>query len=491
MLVMTCVLALAGSVLSGLSVLAAPASQAARTVSSPDRSAAVPLPTLSEPPTGLRGHALWDSWHDLASFGYTEHEYFVSGTATAADGSTAPYTTRVVVFRPASQKDFNGAVLLDWVNVTAQFENGVDSLEAHEMLLREGWAFVHVSAQSAGLCCTPLTPKVWDPVRYAAINHPGDAYAADMFSQVAQAVRTHAGLDPLRGLEVRRVIAAGQSQSADKLYDYVVHNQASAGVIDGFLIHGNGTVKKTFPGPLTVPVLNLLSDREAEPTPPTNDRNYRLWEVAATAHSDYFIGYQSVYGHGPRVLADQPAVDRAGYRKVIDAAGNYGQILDPMLGTCTVAGASMPMHYATSTALHQLDRWVRTGRRPAVTPRYRFTADGKLAKDAHGNTLGGIRMPPVEVPVARYESTTCELGGITIPFTDGQIHALYPTFADYQEKMRQATDRAVRSGWLLRPDAVDQMRRVCSVRSRYPAGDRGTCAPYAPPRFASRAKVRP
>ena len=58
-----------------------------------------------------------------------------------------------MVFRPASQQDFNGAVLLDWVNVTAQFENGVDSLEAHEMLLREGWAFVHVSAQSAGLCC--------------------------------------------------------------------------------------------------------------------------------------------------------------------------------------------------------------------------------------------------------------------------------------------------------------------------------------------------
>ena len=106
--------------------------------------------------------------------------------------------------------------MLDWVNVTAQFENAVDTLEAREMLLREGWAFVHVSAQSAGLCCTPLTPKVWDPVRYAAINHPGDAYAADMFSQVAKAIRTDraAALDPMGDLKVRRVIAAGQSQSA-------------------------------------------------------------------------------------------------------------------------------------------------------------------------------------------------------------------------------------------------------------------------------------
>jgi hypothetical protein len=470
--------------MSVLSVLAPAGSQAAEA----HRSTTVPVPTLSEPPAGLHGHPLWDSWHELSSFGYTQHEYLVSGTATAADGSTAPYTTRIVVFRPAAQKDFNGSVLLDWVNVTAQFENAVDSMEAHEMLLREGWAFVHVSAQSAGLCCTPLTPKVWDPVRYAAISHPGDDYAADMFSQVAQAVRTHAGLDPLHGLKVRRVIAAGQSQSADKLYDYVVNNQAAAGVIDGFLIHGNGTVKKTFPGPLPVPVLNLLSDREGEPAPPTDDRNYRLWEVAATAHSDYFIGYQSVKGHGPRVLADQAPVDEAGYRAIIDGAGNYGQIPDPLLGTCTLAGASMPMHYATSTALHQLNRWVRTGKRPGPTPRFAFTAAGKRAKDAYGNTMGGIRMPPVEVPVARYESTLCELGGITIPFTDAQLQATYPSFDVYQDKMRRATDRAVRRGWLLRPDAVDQMRRVCTVQSRYPASARGTCRSYTPPRFASRPR---
>ena len=134
----------------------------------------------------------------------------------------------------------------------------------------------------------------------------------------------------------------------------------------------------------------------------------------------------------------------------------------------------MPMHYATSTALHQLNQWVRTGERPAVTPRFQF-AGSALAKDQYGNTLGGIRMPPVEVPVARYESTTCNLGGITVPFTDQQIQALYPTFDRYQALMKAATDRAVRSGWLLPPDAVDQMRRVCTVQSRYPAADRGTC----------------
>jgi hypothetical protein len=247
-------------------------------------------------------------------------------------------------------------------------------------------------------------------------------------------------------------------------------------------------VKKTFPEPLDVPVLNLLSDREAEPEKPTKDKNYRLWEVAATAHSDFFIGVQSVDGNGQRV-ADQPAADRARYAEIIEHAGNYGQIVDPLQATCTLAGATMPMHYATSTALHQLNRWIRTGDRPARTPRYRFDGDA-LAKDEHGNTLGGIRLPPVEVPVARYESTLCNLGGITVPFGDAQIQGLYPTFDRYQQLMRRATDRAVRRGWLLPPDARDMMRRVCAVQSRYPAELAGTClaASYEPPSFASSAR---
>ena len=86
--------------------------------------------------------------------------------------------------------------MLDWINVTAQFENAVDTLEAREMLMREGFAFVHVSAQKAGLCCTPLTPQVYDPVRYAAINHPGDQYSNDMLSQIAQALKAAPGPRP-------------------------------------------------------------------------------------------------------------------------------------------------------------------------------------------------------------------------------------------------------------------------------------------------------
>jgi hypothetical protein len=428
----------------------------------------VATPTIEGPITGgIRGHPLFDSWFDLAPFGYTDAEYFVSGTAASSAGTTtAPYKTRIMVTRPMDPNRFNGTVLLDWVNVTAQFENAVDSTEAYQMLLREGFAIVWVSAQSAGLCCSPLTPEVWDPVRYGSLSHPGDDYAYDMFSQIAKAMRTRNGVDPLGGLAAQRVIAAGQSQSASKLYTYVSTVQNSARVIDGFLIHGGGS--KTFPVTLSTPVLHLLSDREAKNDAPTDDPSYRLWEVAGTAHSDFWIGYHSEAGQGPRTLADAPRQPKSVLDQIAATAGNYGEQVHPLDAVCIAAGATMPMHYATSTALHDLSEWVRTGTAPPVPPRFAFAADGSLAVDADHNTLGGIRLPPIDVPVATYVSNPCQLGGVTVPFTEAQLLLRYPTFADYYRKMSEAADASVSAGFLLPEDRADLMHRVCGAKSRWP-----------------------
>lgn len=437
--------------------------------------ASVADPTVTAVPdgSGIRGHALFDSWYDLAPLGYEESEYFVSGTASNDAGTqTAPYTTRIIVTRPADADDFNGTVLLDWVNVTAQFENAVDSLEAHEMLLREGFAWVHASVQAAGVCCTPLTPKAWDPVRYAALSHPGDAYANDIFSQIAKAVRAPVATDPMAGLAVDRVLASGQSQSASRLYTYVATVQARAGVIDGFLIHGGGS--KTYATPPAVPVLHLLSDAEASPAEPTTTTNYRLWEIAGSAHSDFWLGYHQVFGQGPRTLAGAPKQPASADAELHAIAGNYGEIVHPMQATCILAGATMPMRYAVSAALHRLNAWVAGGEPPPNGPRYAFTG-GTLARDGFGNALGGIRLPPVDVPVARYVSTSCGLGGITIPFSEPELRQLYPTHADYYAKMVAKTEAAVSGGWLLPADAADLLARACAAKVRWQDVGGGDC----------------
>jgi alpha/beta hydrolase family protein len=429
--------------------------------------AAVADPKITGPigDAGIHHHALWDSWFRLADIGYTDAEYFVKGVARSLDGSTtAPYTTRIIVTRPLSAAKFNGSVLLDWTNVTAQFENAVDSLEAQQMLFREGFAFVHVSAQAAGICCTPLTPKVWDPVRYKKLSHPGDDYAYDIFSQVAKGVRSPVGIDPMAGLDVQRVLAAGQSQSAGKLYTYVTQVQPTAGVIDGFLIHGGGS--KTFTSPPTAPVLHLLSDQEANTTSPNQTTNYRLWEIAGTAHSDFWLGYHQVFGQGPRSLADAPQKPAGAWKINNRIAGNYGERPHPMLATCVLAGATMPMHYATSTAIYRLDQWVRAGVAPPNGPRFAFNGSS-LARDADQNALGGIRLPPIDVPVASYISTACPLGGITVPFSDVELRLRYATHKIYYKKMKAATDASVAAGWLLPKDGADLMRRVCLAAYRW------------------------
>src|SRR5262249_25132827 len=91
--------------------------------------AEVPSPT-GEGPVARRPFIQATAF-DLAKVGYEEAEYFISGTATAytsatplsADGkwsvtpgTTAPYKTRIVVYRPTDPKKFNGTVVVEWLN---------------------------------------------------------------------------------------------------------------------------------------------------------------------------------------------------------------------------------------------------------------------------------------------------------------------------------------------------------------------------------------
>jgi hypothetical protein len=93
---------------------------------------------------------------DLAAIGYTQEEFFASGTATAyaADGelgrdgkwkftsaSTAPYKTRFIVRRPNEPARFNGTVVVEWLNVTV-VEAGPDWTYTRGALVDDGAAWV-------------------------------------------------------------------------------------------------------------------------------------------------------------------------------------------------------------------------------------------------------------------------------------------------------------------------------------------------------------
>lgn len=100
---------------------------------------AVPAATIEGPLAGTP--VLVSTFFSLASQGYQQSEYLVSGTANAytnvnefdADGhwqvqtsEQAAYKTRIVVNRPIDPADFNGTVVVEWLNVSAGFDAAPD-----------------------------------------------------------------------------------------------------------------------------------------------------------------------------------------------------------------------------------------------------------------------------------------------------------------------------------------------------------------------------
>src|SRR5262249_55117481 len=133
-------------------------------------SAVVPTPDVNGPITSPGSASIAPpSGIALAAFGYVEREFFVSGTAssftsaapltadgewTAAPGDTAHYVTRILVRRPTDARKFNGTVVVEWLNVSGGLDAAPDWTFTHPMLKREGFAWVGVSAQLAGVSGT-------------------------------------------------------------------------------------------------------------------------------------------------------------------------------------------------------------------------------------------------------------------------------------------------------------------------------------------------
>jgi hypothetical protein len=418
---------------------------------------------------------------DLAGAGYVEEEFFLAGTAesfkldgratrdgrwSVRRGPRAPYETRALVRRPARAADSSGVVIVEWLNVTVGSDADPDWLFLHDELLREGHAWVGVSAQAVGvrggrsLLGARGTGLVeTDPERYGELVHPGDAYAFDIFSQTGTAVR--AGADELLGgSEPRWVIAVGESQSAMFLTTYLNAVHPNAGVYDGFLVHSRSGGAPALSGKFSVndvagdvrirtdlaePVfifetetdLTVLGYHAARQR---HTSRIRTWEVAGTAHADRYLLREAT--------GVDPNRDRSGAFQC-ESRPNDG-----------------PQHETVMAAMHHLVEWVRSELVPPRGRRIRLRAEPAsqfgvaIERDGLGNARGGVRTPPVDVPVATLSgdppagsSPFCVLLGSTTPFDTATLDRLYPTRRSFRSAFDAAADRAVGRGHLLAPDA--------------------------------------
>jgi hypothetical protein len=447
----------------------------------------VPNPTLEGPFTGGSGAPFIQSTSfDLAEVGYRQTELFVSGTARAftnlgplgedgfweasLSGSTADYKVRIVIYRPIDVQAFNGTVIVEWLNVSGGVDAAPDWTSTHTELTREGYTWVGVSAQRVGIegggGAFNLSLKTIDPVRYGSLNHPGDSFSYDIFSQVAQAVIMPSGIDPLDGLRPERVIAVGESQSAFRLVTYINAVHPLVRLYDGFLVHsrgGNGAPLSQSPEPdiaapavvrtrtdLRAPVLTYQTETDLItlgylPSRQPDSASFRLWEVAGTAHA----------ATDPLLAGDTDQGDTTrGAELIVEDAPIPGFL------ECDTPINSRPQHFVLKAAVHALDRWVRGDGPPPSAPLLDVTGNGEFVLDQLGNVTGGIRTAAVDVPLATLSglgqtgANFCRIFGTTVPFDDAMLANLYPTRAAYVSAVTAATDAAVEAGYIRPADAA-------------------------------------
>lgn len=426
---------------------------------------------------------------DLAAAGYEEHEYQVSGTATAyqgeqpADGNwslkatneNGDFTTRIVIRRPKDPAKASGTVLLEWLNVSGGIDANPDFAYMSDEILRQGHTWVGVSAQYIGVDGGPtavalpgidnLTGKglvKLDPARYGDLSHPGDQFAYDLYTQVSRALRANSA-ELLGGIKIKNVLATGESQSGFALTTYANGIQPLTQEFDGFFIHSRGGpalplapapdtkslditaaitgLPMTIREDLGVPVFMLESESDvlgvlgfvAARQPDT--KSIVSWEMAGTAHVDLYM-----LGAVAELAGCQPAVNN-GPHNIIAKAG-----------------------------LRALVTWVDDGTVPPASPQLEV-AESKYVRDANGIAKGGIRTPLVDVPVdvlsgepAANPSIFCMLAGTTTPLPNDVIAKLYSSPQDYLDKYEKAADAAIKAGFVLEDDRQELLDMASPTR---------------------------
>ena len=441
-----------------------------------------PQPEVTGPLTGGDGVLLLASTPVVLPESWVEEEFRVAGTATSyqADGElpadghfelterdTAEYATRVVVRRPADPADFNGTVVVEWFNVSGGADAAPDFTYVKDEVIRGGYAWIGVSAQQIGVEGGPVLVgndltraagagqgiKAMDPERYEDLDHPGDAYAYDIFTQVARAVRDEAG--PVLGdlqAEVDQVLAIGESQSGYALTTYINGFQPQALQFDGFLVHSRGgasaplgepgegialadaigqppvTIRTDGPAPVLIvqaegDMLGILGYHAARQD---DTDTLRLWEIAGSAHAD---AYQ---------------------------IGEAASALE-----CGAPVNNGPQHFVLKAGLRHLSTWAAGGDAPPSGEPLNITDDDTPAvvRDDLGIAEGGVRTPVVDVPVevlsgepAEGADIMCILFGTTQPIPADVLAQRYESADAYLDDYAEAARAAIDAGFVLEDD---------------------------------------
>jgi hypothetical protein len=422
---------------------------------------------------------------NLAAQGLVATEVFLEGTAdsyhdvggltntapwtVAPDGAPKPYKTRMQVVKPA-RGPLSGTVYVEWLH--PQQDSTPVWGETYAEIKNQGAVYVGISASQNGVNFI----KAADPGRYGSLVHPGDSYAFDIFNQGGQALRDDAATIFGPGFEPEVLIAVGHSATGSRLITYT-NAFGDAGPYDAFYPSGTtggislrsvtDTGLPTIPAPVPTfitntvkPVIRHQAEAENGLARQPDSPIFRWWEAAGTSHVVPAYAASGDNGRTP----DGARQMFEWMLQPINAVPGHPEIPPCNFGFNTGPGA-----WVRHAALRAMDAWVRTGTPPAIAPRLQ-TTDGlppsgspppadNVARDAHGNAIGGIRTPHVDVPVATLLGEAanpgpsfCSAFGATIAFSPEKLASLYHNHGDFLTQWKRATNSAVAAGFLTPED---------------------------------------
>jgi Alpha/beta hydrolase domain len=427
--------------------------------------------------------------------GYVEEEFFVGGRANVYDWGAdnqpvvrtpdAPYSTRIVVRRPAKPNKFSGTVWVEPLNPTLGFDLDRMWQVQYQQMLRDGDAYVGITIKPNAI----LALQTFDPGRYGSLSmanplppeeqtcgllpgQPGynpntsrlyeNGLAWDIISQVGAVLKSTGPANPL-GTPATQVFGTGWSQTGGYAIRYFSTFGSTARLSDGDRVY-DGWLTGGATGPTAInqcravpsaadarnqirpsgiPVISVrtqgdffsFANRRADGDDP--DDMYRLYELAGPSHDTLTIF--------ENFAPDEDIIQAGGVPPDPDVCG-YEYITD------------FPYEYYFNAATVNLKQWAE-GVAPPYGPRYEYSGN-QIVLDQYGNAVGGVRSPYLDVPIATYNAGTsgpftCLVLGYKAPFSDDQLADLYSNHGDYVRDVVKVTNELVRDRFLLRVDSND------------------------------------
>jgi hypothetical protein len=417
---------------------------------------------------------------NLAEFDYVEKEVF----ATGIDEDGKEYKTLLIVRMPRDPKKFSGTIVSEsfhFYPITPIFSH----MSMH--IMRNGHAWIAIGSQKTNLelCVKPVNPARYaplhigsDPLSEAASKlnflvvaaYPNDEgnfwwqelnkrnkNANAILSQVGAAVKLGAG--PFECYQVKHIIFGGHSYTGYLTTRYIrsTHNQIrladGAPIYDGFFPSGWPTT--AFDG-YDVPIVQCVTEADICTN---NELPYRYLYAGLeyrrpdsdSANDRYRLYEFPGFGHTSTQFPPTNDI-------------KFLEQMDPSLSVPNGAiSSSQPYCELHSMALHHLIRWVSDGTVPPKAERMALDESDDKAifrKDAHGNTIGGVRCVQMDVPRAKHLSNiiakdgTVRFGGygLEAPFGTVRLKQLYGNRENYLKQFKARMERLLKDGWLLDED---------------------------------------